>query len=177
MCPTALAIDRISREVPRHLESISYVARPRQAHPSRLQRMVEVARHVRILVERDWKGLPPKTREQLRTLAYWVIEPEPKRSGLQDIVRSFSARTQMAANVLLYGPDTVSSLLVETRRLIDAILDAVERDQESYERKKVYALREALREWRSAPSMSPEEFREWLATSPDTGHSQVQAGR
>ena len=177
MGSTTLAIDRINREVPRHLASISYVARPRQAPPSRLQGMVDIVRQARVLVERDWKGLPPKAQDALRAVAYSVIEAEPEHGGLQGALRDFSARVQLALNVFLYGPDTVSSAIVETRRLIGAILDAIERNQESYEREKVDALREALEEWRSAPSMTPDGFREWLASPPDTGRSQIQARR
>ncbi len=68
---------------------------------------------------------------------------------------------------VLRDPVGVYTAIGETRRLTSAILDAIERNHESYDHAKARALEQALREYRTAPSMTPGEFREWLTHSSD----------
>ena len=129
------------------------LSHPRTARPSELLRVARQANRLRDIVESSWHELPEDLRTELVHITYLILDPpRTLRRRASEIV----ARLSMAYLVIREGPEALSTYVAAVRRLVNAVLTAVERDSERYQNE----LREAL----GAPSreLSEQEFGDWL---------------
>lgn len=120
--------------------------RCRTANPSRFEEIATKLRKAAREVKKEWSNYSPEEREELKQLAYKLIEPT---KGVRNIwLRAWSK--VYALFVLLTNQEEALSACVEALdMLIDNILDAVEREDHVYQQ----VLSDTLEEINSNPGL------------------------
>jgi len=123
------AVVSLSSEItPREVHQL---ASPRVASPSRLIEVARLYERLAVRVENEWETVPPDVRELLTAFAYNTV----RRRSVWEKLRSNWHQLKLAYT-LLRGQEEIHivSEYVESRRhLVDAILLAIEEEDESYQ--------------------------------------------
>lgn len=152
----------ITREVSRitRLAPVAQIGEPQKGARSRLREAARVTRSLTALVEGHWEELPSQVKDVFRALAYSAIEPKP--SHILPMLRHSWALASLAFYILTEGPTSVLEAVSEVRRLVEAILSAIEREHPAYEKAQANAVKAALSDADRTPSMTASEFGEWV---------------
>lgn len=140
---------------------IREIFQPRTANSLRLWDMAQKANALAVEVEERWEELPEDKRELLTTFAYAIIEPP---QGLQGKLLDFIDRVSAAWNIIaIYFKKEQDALAVYTvayERLLNAILNAIERENDDYQVALSEALEETFLNLGSIKTMTAEEASE-----------------
>ncbi len=125
---------------------------PRTSDASRLRDFARRLDKLSAKIEGHWEELPAEERTAYAELAHAVIEPSEEEQGK---IRSLIWRSRTAWNLFLMGLKGEQEAFVEYRvafrRFLEAVLDAVEREDPAYQK----ALDEALQEGLSGGTGEP----------------------
>ena len=143
---------------PREVKELSAT---RTTKPSRLRDLAQTAEMWASYIERHWSDLEEEQRRVLAAYSYAIIEA-PK--GLSGRLRSLRAAFRFGYIRLREGQDALFDLGIAQRRLINAILDAVERDNPEYQKAHAEAVENALSEIRegNTATLTDEDTGDWL---------------
>lgn len=142
---------------PREIKRLSA---PDAAEPSELREMAQNAEMLAAGVEDLWTELPPKLREALTALAYETTEPP---EGIASRYRAAIRGGLWYARIRLKGEqEAFFDYVVAHRRLTNAILGAIERDNLAYQQALSEAVEGAFSELERSEALTPEETREQL---------------
>lgn len=145
-------------------------SRPRTSNASKLLELAEKAAVLTRDVEERWETLPEREREVLRTLAYTVIAPP---GGVRRLSYDLLGRSLLAFALIRGEIDALRTYLTATAVLVGAIFERIESDHAQYKSAMASAVEDALRTTKERSPMSPEEFRDWLATVADQARREV----
>jgi hypothetical protein len=135
---------------------------PDAAEPSELREIAQHMESIAASVENTWDDapLPPKLREALIALAYSTVEP-PK-----GIARRYSAAIRGGlwyARIKLKGEqEAFFDYIIAQRRLTDAVLAAIERENPAYQKALSEALERAFSDVKQSKALTPEDTLEQL---------------
>ena len=113
--------------------------RPRSAKPSELRYLALKADRLTELVQNRWSELAAPLREQLKGLAYGMLDEE--RLG---VVAGLRERMLDALLVLMGDGQALALFAASVGRLTEAVLDAVERTDSTYKSQALQAVQGAL---------------------------------
>mgnify|MGYP001081106463 CR=1 FL=1 len=143
-----------------------------------LQELAKQADTLAEAVEFQWDEFSPQEREFLEKLVYDALHSNtsiwswlssiPTRllllsmllRDLLEVVRLWLSRESLQDIKL--RSQAFSSYQAASQRLIDAVLDAVERSHPEYDRKMEEVLQDVFEEADDRPGMTVDEFKEWL---------------
>ena len=131
---------------------------------SQLRIGAQTAQSIARDVESSWASLPPEVRETLKRLVYKIIEP-PR--GLGPFIEGLIDRVALATLALRGKDDALLDYLRSIRRLVDAVLGAIEREQPAYQQRMREAV-QAMTDGQGQPV--PEDIGGWLAGVSDQAH-------
>jgi hypothetical protein len=127
-----------------------------------------MAHRIAYMVETAWNELPEEAHADLRHLVYELIEP-PR--GLRGLARRFAGHLILAWIALRGETDALYEYLAAIRRLVNAVLGAVERGHPKYADALANTVKDAVTD-RASP-LQPEEIRGWLDSMSDQAHREV----
>jgi len=136
---------------------IQQISQPVRVNSSRLRVLARKAEALAVTIEKEYSEFSLPERELLEALIYSSMGG--KSSSL---LSSLRVRLSLAWILLRGEIDPLMEYLNALQRLKNAVLGAIERSHPEYHRKMTEVLSEALAESDNNPSMTPEEFREWL---------------
>jgi hypothetical protein len=111
-------------------------------------------------VENKWQYFSPKERELLESLIYSsMAHPEGKNNTF---ISSFLTRLSLAWILIKGETDSLTEYLQARSRLKNAVLDAIERENPTYNQVMTEVVKDALDESEESPLMTSDEFKEWL---------------
>lgn len=148
---------------------IHQLSRPRTVRTSKLRTATQCAHQLAHGVEAHWEEMPPAVKASLKELAYEIVEP-PR--GFRGVAHHVAASVMLAAIALRGERDALLDYLAAVRRLVNAVLGAVERDQPAYRNQLEKAVGDGLSESQGAQSV-PEDMRGWLAALSDQAHREL----
>jgi hypothetical protein len=145
------------RDLLRHRE----INRPPTANSSRLWDIAQKANALAVEVEGRWEELPEYQRKLLTTFAYAGIEPP---QGIKGQFLSFIGGLSTIWNIswIVFNGDLESLFFYAEayQRLINAIFDGIERENEDYQSILAAALEEAFTNLENTQAMTGEEASE-----------------
>lgn len=141
---------------------IQQISQPDRVNSSRLRVLARKAESLAVTIEKEYSEFSLPERELLEALIYSSMGG--KSSSL---LSSLRVRLSLAWILLRGEIDPMMEYLNALQRLKNAVLGAIERSHTDYDRKMTEVLSEALAESDNNPSMTPEEFREWLINISD----------
>jgi hypothetical protein len=145
---------------------------PDAAEPSKLGEMTQKAEFLASAVENLWEEMPLKVRKPLITLAYLTLQP-PK--GFFDRYSTALRGSLRYAHIRLRGEqDAFFDYVVAYRRLTNAILGALERENPAYQRALSEAVEEAFSDLDRSEELTPEDTLEQLRQLSDEALREVQ---
>ena len=137
---------------------IRQIFEPRTSSSSRFWELAQKANALAVMVEDRWEMFPDEVRELLTTFSYAVIEP-PK--GIWDRIFEFLSRFDLAlvlAWIAIKGEqDAFVAYSSGCKRLINAIIGRIEREENAYEKALSEALEETIDNLESRKAMTAEE--------------------
>lgn len=137
----------------------------RTANPS--SRFDEIAARLyraAITVKQEWNNFSAQEREALKNLAYKIIEPY---SGLPRLWRQAWTTAYMVFIVVTNQTFAFCSCIEALDMLVDNILDAVEREEASYQAVLSDTLEQLYSNKEKGQALEPEGTREWLRSLSD----------
>jgi len=141
---------------------IQQISQPVRVNSSRLRVLARKAEALAVTIEKEYSEFSLPERELLEALIYSSMGG--KNSSL---LSSLRVRLSLAWILLRGEIEPLMEYLNALQRLKNAVLGAIERSHPDYDRKMTEVLSEALAESDNNPSMTPEEFREWLINISD----------
>jgi hypothetical protein len=154
----------MSAAITLNLCEIQQISEPRTISSSRLRVLARKAEALAIAVEKRWFDFSPQDRELLEALIYTSIA---NRAGIRALLSSLRARLSLAWILIRGEIDALTDYLNALRRLRNAVLGAIEMEHPEYEQRMSEVLQEALAEFDDSPTMTPDDFREWLTSISD----------
>lgn len=142
---TSISIDPIE---------IRRFSKPASAEPSELRQLSDHMESVAVSVEGGWSKMQPKLREALIAFAY--KEPELP-TGFRKYVTVLRAGFWFARLTLKGEQNEVYNFGIAHRRLINAILSAIERDDPAYLEGLSKSIDEAFADLESSKTLEPED--------------------
>lgn len=149
--------------------SVAYTTDPRgiwrlaaqENAPSRLEELARLAERLAIKAENAWDELPIETREAFASFAYGAIQG-PK--GTLSNLRLFWWRVKLGYNVARGREEmhAVTEYIDSVQRLINAVLGAIEREDECRQEVLATAVDQALGKQGRGEILTAEETCEWL---------------
>lgn len=124
-------------------KEVHQLTSPRDASPSRLAKSARLAERLAVKVENDWENLSPEARELLVALAY---DATREQRSVGERLKLKWHRLKLALT-LVRGQEemhTVSEYVESMQRLIDAILLAIENEDEAYQENVAKVLKHAI---------------------------------
>jgi len=115
-----------------------------------------------VTIEKEYSEFSLPERELLEALIYSSMGG--KSSSL---LSSLRVRLSLAWILLRGEIDALMEYLNALRSLKNAVLGAIQRSHPEYDRKMTEVLSEALSQSDNNPTMTPEDFREWLINISD----------
>lgn len=141
-------------------DEIQQISQPRTVNSSRLRVLARKTEALAIAVENKWQYFSPKEQELLESLIYSSIaHPEGKNNTF---ISSFLTRLSLAWILIKGETDSLTKYLQALSRLKNAVLDAIERENPTYNQVMTEVVKEALDESEESPLMTSDEFKEWL---------------
>lgn len=118
-----------------------FFQQPRTSNSSRLWELAQKANTLAVMVEERWEIFTDEERELLKTFAYAVIEP-PRGilDTIGELVSRFFLALGLAAIAIKGEEDAFAAYSNGSKRLINAILSQIEREDSVYQK----ALSEAI---------------------------------
>ncbi|MBC6474274.1 MAG: hypothetical protein GDA48_16865 [Hormoscilla sp. GM102CHS1] len=129
---------------------------------SRLRVLARKAEALAVTIEKEYSEFSLPERELLEALIYSSMGG--KSSSL---LSSLRVRLSLAWILLRGEIDALMEYLNALRSLKNAVLGAIQRSHPEYDRKMTEVLSEALSQSDNNPTMTPEDFREWLINISD----------
>ena len=146
------AIDRIE---------IKELSATKTTEAPRLRELAQKAEQLAITVENDWDALPTQHRDELAALIYRIVA-EPKGAGSR--IRAIRSALRYALIRYHDDQDALFDFAIAQRRLINAILSAIEREDPDYQRALVDAVEGSMSEVRDGKTetLTDENTGDWL---------------
>lgn len=144
--------------------------RCRTANPSRFEEIAERIRKAARTVKREWNNFSAEDREKLKHLAYDLIE-RPKR--VPSLWRNLWVKAYSWFIVLTNQAEAFCSCIEAIDMLVDNILDAVEREEVSYQAVLSDTLEQLYSNTEQGQALKPEATREWLRKLSDKAIGEV----
>ncbi|MFB2923276.1 hypothetical protein [Aerosakkonema funiforme] len=131
---------------------------PRTSNSSRLWEIAQKANTLAVIVEDRWENFTDEDRELLKTFAYAVIEP-PKGilDTISELVSRFLFALFLAAIAIKGEADAFAAYSDGSKRLINAILGRIEREDIAYQKALSEAIEEAFANLETSKAMTAEE--------------------
>ncbi|MEY3870373.1 MAG: hypothetical protein RLZZ338_4267 [Cyanobacteriota bacterium] len=137
---------------------IRQIFQPHTSSASRFWELAQKANNLAIIIEARWDQIPTETRELLKIFAYAVIEPP---QGIKGIFVEFFERFSWAFALFLIvikgEKDGLIAYLGAFQRLLNAILNGIEREDIAYQKALSEALEETLAGLETSEAMTAEE--------------------
>jgi hypothetical protein len=149
-------------------QTVHLFTRPRTANPSRLQKAAALANRIAYFVETGWAELCPEAKDALRKLAYDLISP-PK--GFRRVASVTVGRALLAWVALRGETDALNDYLAAVRRLINAVLSAIEREHDSYTTQLSEAVSATANSY--SPTLPSEDIRDWISRIEAEAHRDI----
>ncbi len=143
------------------------LSRPRTVKPSRLQKAAQMAHRIAYRVETGWADLPEEARINLKNLAYDLIEPA---RGFRGALSKLLGQMSLAIIALTGQTDALYEYLVASKRLVNAILGAIEQESSIYKQTLEGAIKEGITGSERASTVRSEHVRDWLSSISDQAH-------
>ncbi|GAB4298012.1 MAG: hypothetical protein Fur0025_36320 [Oscillatoriaceae cyanobacterium] len=132
----------------------------RTVNPSRFFQIEREIRKAAVLVTSEWSNFSAEQRDTLQKLAYELIEPP---TGAEKICLTFWSQAFMLYIKLTGQEAALTACIQAVDNLIDNILDAIEREEESYQKLLSDSLVELERSnWDIGESVNGVNYREWV---------------
>jgi hypothetical protein len=143
---------------PREIRELSAT---RTTEPSRLHELARRAEELTVLVERHWGDFGKELQARLAALAYSIVEPP---DGVSGRLRALRSAVRYAVIRWREDQDALFDFAIAQRHLVNAILDAVEREDPEYQRALAEAVEGALSEIREGKTetLTDEDTGDWL---------------
>ncbi|MBC6480124.1 MAG: hypothetical protein GDA56_22410 [Hormoscilla sp. GM7CHS1pb] len=138
---------------------IQQIFQPRTSKSSRLWDLAQTANSLAQTVEDHWDDLIDEGRDLLAAFAYEAIDPP---AGILGRFRTLINRVYLAIIVFKGEQDAFIAYANACQHLINAILSAIEREDEAYQQTLSEALAEVLAESKTSKAMTAEEACEWI---------------
>nr|WP_202895821.1 hypothetical protein [Iningainema tapete] len=133
--------------------------RQRKVSPSKLDKIAVGLRETANLVKLEWSNFSPESRERLKELAYKLIE---RPSGLPNLWIGIRVKAYMLFIKATNQTAAFCSCIEALDMLVDNILDAIEREDPSYQAVLSDTLEQLYSKKVQGEELKPEETREWL---------------
>lgn len=145
---------------------------PDAVEPSELREMTQTAEFLADHAEKHWERMPPKIREALIALVYSMMNPP------QNLLRKYSAALRGGlwyTRIRLKGEqEAFSDFVIAHRRMTNAILEAVERDNSAYQQALSEVIEEAFSDLEHSEALTPEDTLEQLRQLSDEACREIQ---
>lgn len=141
------------------LKEIREIFEPRTSKSSRFWDLAEKANYLAETVEDSWEDLTDETQDLLAVFAYDAIDPP---SGILGRFRTLVNRVYLAIIVFQGEQDAFIEYASACEHLVNAILSAIEREDETYQQTLSEALAEVWAESETSKAMTVEEACEWI---------------
>ncbi len=140
---------------------IKELSATRTVEASRMRELAQTAERLAVAVETNWEKLEDQHRAQLAALMYSVLEPNP---GLAGKARALRSAFRYALIRFREDQDALFDFAIAQRRLINAILSAVERENPEYQKTLAEAVESSLSEVREGKPeiLTDENAGDWL---------------
>lgn len=132
--------------------------------PDYLKKLARTIAHKATTVQNTWTTLSPDERKSWRKLAYEIIDVEP--AGFFEQMRRMRARTYLIFVRAIGQKKAFDECVVALDCLIDAILDAIEREDPRYEQMLIALLNDVF-SLETSENIQKGETRDWLNTLHD----------
>jgi hypothetical protein len=137
---------------------IRQIFQPRTSSASRFWELAEKANNLAVIIDARWDQIPLETRELLKIFAYAVIEPPQEIKG---IFVYYLGRCLWNFSLFLMELKGEKKSVVAYngafKRLLNAILSGIEREDIAYEKALSEALEETFAGWETSEAMTAEE--------------------
>ncbi|MBO1347962.1 MAG: hypothetical protein EBE86_011410 [Hormoscilla sp. GUM202] len=140
---------------------IQQISQPDRVNSSRLRVLARKAEALAVTIEKEYSEFSLPERELLEALIYSSM------GGKSSRLSSLRVRLSLAWILLRGEIDALMEYLNALQRLKKTVLGAIERSHPDYDLKMTEVLSEALSQSDNNPTMTPEEFREWLINISD----------
>ncbi|NEO27703.1 MAG: hypothetical protein F6K03_12635 [Kamptonema sp. SIO4C4] len=141
-------------------QDFSKIPKPRRVNPSRLEQLTVVLDQLAIVVEQQWHNLSNDEQTLLTTMVYDALNESEDAQGW---FKRFTQRLSFAWMLLNRVEDAFVQYRNAVHRLINAVLDKVERSHPDYDHKLSEAIQETLADSENYSAMTQDEFGEWLS--------------
>ena len=137
---------------------IRQIFQPRTSSASRFWELAQKANNLAVIIEARWDQIPPETRELLKIFAYAVIEPP---QGIKGVFIELLGRFYLAFSLFSIAikgeQDAFIAYAGAFKRLLNAILSGIEREDIAYEKALSEALEETFAGLGTSEAMTAEE--------------------
>jgi len=137
---------------------------------SRFDEIAARLRRIAKIVKQEWNNFPLENREQLKELAYTLIEP---RKGLPNLKRAIWVAVYMLLIKATNQTAEFHSCIEALDMLVDNILDAVEQEDPSYQAALSATLEQLYSKKVQGKVLEVEETREWLRNLSDSALGEI----
>lgn len=133
----------------------------RTTEASRLRELAQIAEELAVLVENDWDSFSVQHQDELRALVYSIVA---QHKGPGSKLRALRSAIRYARIRYHEDQDALFDFAIAQRRLINAILSAIERDNPDYRRALADAVESSMSEVREgkAETLTDENTGDWL---------------
>ncbi|MDB9311593.1 hypothetical protein PN462_00665 [Spirulina sp. CS-785/01] len=142
-------------------QDFSKISKPRRVNSSRLEQFTGFLDQLAILVEQQWDNLSNDEQTLLTTMVYDALN---ESGEVQGWLKRLTQRLSFAWMLLNSGEDAFVQYRNAVYRLINAVLDKIERSHPDYDRKLSETLQETLADSENYSAMTQDEFGEWLTS-------------
>jgi hypothetical protein len=132
---------------------------PDNAEPSELRELADRMEELAAGVEDLWNEMPPKLREAFVGLVYFDVEPS---QGIAKYKAALRGGIWYARIKLKGEQDALFDFGIARRRLTNAVLGALERDNSAYQQALSEAVEGAFSDLEGSEALAPEETRDQL---------------
>ena len=137
---------------------IRQIFEPRTSSASRFWELAQKANNLAVIIEGRWDQIPAETQELLKIFAYAVIEPP---QGIKGVFIELLGRFYLAFSLFSIAikgeQDAFIAYAGAFKRLLNAILSGIEREDIAYEKALSEALEETFAGWETSEAMTAEE--------------------
>jgi len=137
---------------------------------SRFDEIAARLRRIAKIVKQEWNNFPLENREQLKELAYTLIEP---RKGLPNLKRAIWVAVYMLFIKATNQTAEFHSCIEALDMLVDNILDAVEQEDPSYQAALSDTLEQLYSKKVQGKVLEVEGTREWLRNLSDSALGEI----
>ena len=137
---------------------IRQIFEPRTSSASRFWELAQKANNLAVIIEGRWDQIPAETQELLKIFAYAVIEPPQGIKGLFiELLGRFYLAFSLFSIAIKGEQDAFIAYAGAFKRLLNAILSGIEREDIAYEKALSEALEETFAGWETSEAMTAEE--------------------